>query len=547
MSLTKVSYSMINGSPTNVKDFGATSTGTSPTDDINAINSAIAESTANSNVDCNYSRISVTSDKPSFDANVAPLKDVVLKSNVGISYQGPTQENVYFSNGISTPYGTYANGVPVNEQIMMAPYHPGYVVDVKTPETFNNVPQTAQIIGAEIGSTTANATSFVFRKDGDGEAAFSIRDSVPPTASFTASISGTVMTVTAVASGALAVGQQVSTGGTANGVIQGTTIVNQLTGSAGGTGTYTISYTQTALSQSMTSGLVNRRRYDFSYLGGGIGNTYKLASYDLKLGYTSFNAEKTVMTYPFEVGAIINISRSTAVRSDLSSFNTNASLRLEDLVTGFNGTLQTHTSNQYMVLTASTASDDGSTYLQLGPNSGFLKGGGSYTAPNAASSILQLSRSASTSRSINASGTLNASGADYAEYEQNNGLVIAKGAIVGFKADGTLTLTFSEAVRFGVKSTDPSFVGGDTWGSDLTGDALEAARAKVDRIAYSGKVPVNVLGATAGGYIIAVAAQDGSITGEFVADPDFSQYKKAVGRVNKILADGRAEVAVIVH
>lgn len=547
MSLTKVSFSLIDGAPTNVKDYGATSTGTAPTDDITAINAAIAGSTANSIVDCNYSRISVTPNKPSFDSNVAALKDVVLKANVGVSYQGPTQEHVYLSNGISEPYSIYADGVPVNESSLLAPYHPGYIVGVLTPAAFNNVPQEAQIIGARFGSTTATATSFVFRKDSASEAAFSIRDSVPPTASFTASISGTVMTVTAVASGALAVGQQVYTGSVANGVIQGTTIVNQLTGSAGSTGTYTISYTQTVASQAMTAGLVNRRRYDFSYLGGGIGATYKLASYDLNLGYTSFNVEKTVMTYPFEVGAIINISRSTAVRPDLASFNTNASLRLEDLVTGFNGTLQTHTSNQYMVLTASTASDDGSTYLQLGPNSGFLKGGGSYTAPNSAFSILQLSRSASTSRSINASGTLNASGADYAEYEQNNGLVIAKGAIVGFKADGTLTLKFSEAVRFGVKSTDPSFVGGDLWGAGLEGDALEAARVNVDRVAYSGKVPVNVTGATAGGYIIAAAAQDGSITGEFVADPDFSQYKKAVGRVNKILVDGRAEIAVIVH
>jgi hypothetical protein len=32
-----------------------------------------------------------------------------------------------------------------------------------------------------------------------------------------------------------------------------------------------------------------------------------------------------------------------------------------------------------------------------------------------------------------------------------------------------------------------------------------------------------------------------------VSDPDFSQYKLSVGRVNRILDDGRAEVAVIIH
>ena len=193
---------------------------------------------------------------------------------------------------------------------------------------------------------------------------------------------------------------------------------------------------------------------------------------------------------------------------------------------------------------------------------------------NAAGTAIYVGKNTSTNRSISTGGTVNASGADYAEYEYNNGLTISKGSVVGFKADGTLTLTYSEAVRFGVKSTDPSYVGGDTWGNeDKVGKrpanpaqddeqtvkdkyaidlahweaSLEAARQKVDRIAYSGKVPVNVTGATPGGYIIAAQAEDGSIIGEFVIDPDFAQYKKTVGRVNKLLPDGRCEVAVIVH
>ena len=250
---------------------------------------------------------------------------------------------------------------------------------------------------------------------------------------------------------------------------------------------------------------------------------------------------------------------------------------------------------------------------------------------NVAACAVQFGKNSSTSRSINAGGTINASGADYAEYELNNGLKIDKGQIVGFKADGTLTLTFAEAVRFGVKSTNPSYVGGDTWGSEdvvgkrpeepsfipdeysgsgepmppiapsidsesatafyeeakvayeakllsyasdmaehaaavedakrvfdsetypayvrskvLFDSAMELARQKVDRIAYSGKVPCNVFGAIAGGYIIAVD-NAGAIAGEFVADPDFSQYKKSVGRVNRIFPDGRCEVAVIIH
>ena len=200
--------------------------------------------------------------------------------------------------------------------------------------------------------------------------------------------------------------------------------------------------------------------------------------------------------------------------------------------------------------------------------------------PNAANTAVAVYSVGATGRSVNAAGTVNANGADYAEYERNNGLSISKGSIVGFKEDGTLTLTFSEAIRFAVKSTDPSFVGGDTWGTEAQvgakpnnptriedesdadfesreaeyetdlatfEEALEAARQLVDRIAYSGKVPVNIQGATAGNYIIAVAADDGSIDGQAVADPDFTQYKLAVGRVNRILDDGRAEIAVIIH
>lgn len=225
--------------------------------------------------------------------------------------------------------------------------------------------------------------------------------------------------------------------------------------------------------------------------------------------------------------------------------------------------------------------------------------GADSATPNADNAVMKIGQMDVSGRSLNTAGTLNASGADYAEYELNNGLSIPKGCVVGFKADGTLTLTFSEAVRFGVKSTAPSFVGGDTWATDAIvgtaperpvrkspvlekgfdedgrhidilvepGDSddewqtkmdaysavkaehdakIEAERVKVDRVAYSGKVPVNVTGATPGDYIIAAHSND-RITGVVVKNPTFDQYRLAVGRVNRILDDGRAEIAVIVH
>jgi hypothetical protein len=68
------------------------------------------------------------------------------------------------------------------------------------------------------------------------------------TTSFTASISSTTMTVTAVGSGTIAVGQVI----TGTGVTAGTVITAQLTGSAGSTGTYTVSASQTVSSTTIT-------------------------------------------------------------------------------------------------------------------------------------------------------------------------------------------------------------------------------------------------------------------------------------------------------
>jgi len=67
------------------------------------------------------------------------------------------------------------------------------------------------------------------------------------TTSFTASIAGTTMTVTAVGSGTVQVGQFI----TGTGVTAGTTITALGTGT-GGTGTYTVSTTQTTASTTIT-------------------------------------------------------------------------------------------------------------------------------------------------------------------------------------------------------------------------------------------------------------------------------------------------------
>jgi len=180
---------------------------------------------------------------------------------------------------------------------------------------------------------------------------------------------------------------------------------------------------------------------------------------------------------------------------------------------------------------------------------------------NGAGTAIILGKNTSTNRSINAGGTINASGADYAEYMTKAVEdTIEKGDIVGVDENGLLTNIFNNAKSFVVKSTDPSYVGGDTWGSvddigklptDATDEQkaeheakLEEARTKVDRIAFSGQVPCNVTGANVGDYIIPIELENGKIGGQAVTNPTFEQYRISVGKVWKIMEDGRAWIAV---
>ena len=165
---------------------------------------------------------------------------------------------------------------------------------------------------------------------------------------------------------------------------------------------------------------------------------------------------------------------------------------------------------------------------------------------SASATCLKVGKNTSTGRSINSAGTNNASGADYAEYVTKAVTdTIAKGDVVGINSEGKLTNIFNDAISFAVKSTDPAYVGGDTWGIGLEGDALEAARATVDRVAFSGQVPCNVTGANVGDYIIPIQLENGKISGQAVTNPTFDQFKSAVGKVWKIMSDGRAWIKVI--
>lgn len=168
---------------------------------------------------------------------------------------------------------------------------------------------------------------------------------------------------------------------------------------------------------------------------------------------------------------------------------------------------------------------------------------------NAANAAIWVGRDSVNSRSINAGGTINASGADYAEYMVKSALcgTIIKGQIVGIDATGKITDNLANAHSYAIKSTNPAYVGGDDWGSDIEDeDELEAARATVDRVAFSGRVPVNVTGAQPGDYIV---ADNGGEIWDVQADHSvpawFKKYLRATGKVWAVLDDGRAYVNVL--
>ena len=216
---------------------------------------------------------------------------------------------------------------------------------------------------------------------------------------------------------------------------------------------------------------------------------------------------------------------------------------------------------------------------------------------NGAASVLLIGRDGTTSRSINAGGTVNASGSDYADYETKGADcgVFAKGALVGYDSDGLLTDKWSKAISFGIKSTSPSYVGGDIWGApgavgdrprppkeplppalivravgetddawgareaafseavdafiaasaaypaalaqyetDFTAFAakLEIARATVDRIAKAGKVPAIVGGSfSSGDYVVAAQGTSDTIVAIATPSPTADEAGKVVGRV----------------
>lgn len=199
-------------------------------------------------------------------------------------------------------------------------------------------------------------------------------------------------------------------------------------------------------------------------------------------------------------------------------------------------------------------------------------------AYNPADAGIKVGSFTTTNRSLNASGTVNLNGSDYCEYmTKSSSFTIGKGDIAGIDISGQLTNKFSEAITFGIKSTNPCLVGGDTWFSDLPNkpkyypqdpvnvseysthigelaiweELYETKRTAVDRIAFSGQVPVNISteSVASGDYILPSAGPDDTIIATTVSSSNitFNEYKLAVGRVINILSPTKALCIVIMH
>lgn len=161
--------------------------------------------------------------------------------------------------------------MPVPNDVLMV--KAGHMETISTTTAFRVAQKGVQIIGLGVGTsrptltldTATTSTLNILSSDITlqnflivGNFASIAAALTLATASVTASISGTTMTVTAVGSGTLYPGCHLS----GTGVTAGTQIVNQLTGTTGGVGTYTVNKSQTVASTTITTLVKN-----FSVLG----------------------------------------------------------------------------------------------------------------------------------------------------------------------------------------------------------------------------------------------------------------------------------------
>jgi len=212
--------------------------------------------------------------------DITPIRATITQSNPFSTTSGSRTVVVTIpSHGaFQNDFVTFSGSTPVGGLNLNGEYQ---ITDVITSSTFT-------ITAASPASSTAtggNATTAVFQLNtgldttlyANGWGAGTWGGILPGTSvTFTGSISGTTLTVSAISSGALAVGQLVTgTGVSASppGSLA-TYITAQLTGPTGGVGTYTVSVSQTVSSTTM---------FAFSGTGWGAASNTQVAGTRLRL------------------------------------------------------------------------------------------------------------------------------------------------------------------------------------------------------------------------------------------------------------------------
>ena len=201
-------------------------------------------------------------------------------------------------------------------------YSTGSLTDVKIGSVRGFFGQQATVTGVDRWNLymSGSAPNYINGRIGVGadtnskypNTKLNLKDSMSFVSSFTASISGMVMTVSAVASGTIEVGSFIlNTSGT---IPQGVYIVDQLTGTAGSTGTYTISTPLTVGSTASTytvEGTKNRLRFT---------DTDTATSVHQPIGIIEWYGHDNTLVYPRTGGVI-----TTGTKAFIHGVSANAS------------------------------------------------------------------------------------------------------------------------------------------------------------------------------------------------------------------------------
>jgi len=168
-------------------------------------------------------------------------------------------------------------------------------------------------------------------------------------------------------------------------------------------------------------------------------------------------------------------------------------------------------------------------------------------SPNVSDATMKIG--STSGRSINATGTVNSSGADYAEYftKDASSTIFAPGDICGIDSSGNLTKNYNSSISFGIISSFPSFVGGNSWTDETTVARVALCGRTVINLSVNGASSLNV-----GDYVIP-SNPSGTIigcTGDTIlpitgnTNSHLDAYIRSIGRVVYIDASGQPVILI---